>query len=118
MSLFFKRAYLRDSGLSEEELAAADLAVQRFARGVIDKSIPEAKREELLDMVSDKDSQGRREFRKSLTDDELRAFLAGITEAADEAGVPEEVPEINFADEFDEAVDMALGKFAEMPSQE
>lgn len=112
VSLFVKRVYIRDSGLDEEEKAAADTAIQRFARGVIDNSIPEAKREAVLDMISTKKPDGNREFKQKLTDEELRDFLKAVTEAADEAGVPIEVPEINFADEFDKAIDEALGEVA------
>lgn len=110
VSLFVKRVYIRDSGLDDEEKVAADTAIQRFSRGVIDGSIPEAKREAVLDMISTKDHQGNRQFEQELTDDELRAFLKAVTETADEAGVPAEVPEINFADEFDKAIDEALGE--------
>jgi len=111
VSLFVKRVYIRDSGLDEEEKAAADIAIQRFSRGVIDGSIPEAKREAVLDMISTKDVNGNRQFEQELTDEELRDFLQTVTETADEAGVPAEVPEINFADEFDKAIDEALDEF-------
>lgn len=110
VSLFVKRVYIRDSGLDEEEKAAADIAIQRFSRGVIDGTIPEAKREAVLDMISTKKPDGNREFKQKLTDDELRDFLKAVTETADEAGVPAEVPEVNFADEFDKAIDDALGE--------
>ncbi len=111
VSLFVKRVYIRDSGLDEEEKAAAHIAIQRFSRGVIDRSIPDAKREAVLDMISTKDINGNRQFQQKLTDDELRAFIKAVTETADEAGVPPEVPEINFADEFDKAIDEALDEF-------
>jgi hypothetical protein len=113
VSLFVKRVYIRDSGLDSEEKAAADIAIQRFSRGVIDGSIPEAKREAVLDMISTKRPDGNREFKQKLTDDELRDFLKAVTETADEAGVAAEVPEINFADEFDKAIDEALGEALE-----
>jgi hypothetical protein len=115
VSLFVKRVYIRDSGLDEEEKAAADIAIQRFSRGVIDRSIPDAKREAVLDMISTKDVNGNRQFQQKLTDDELRAFIKAVTETADEAGVPTEVPEINFADEFDKAIDEALDEFGGVP---
>lgn len=118
VSLFVKRVYIRDSGLTEEEKAAADTAIQRFARGVIDNSIPETKREAVLDMISTRKPDGNREFKQKLTDDELRAFLKAVTETADEAGVPTEVPEINFADEFDKAIDEALDEFGDPPSDD
>lgn len=110
VSLFVKRVYIRDSGLDEAEKEAAHVAIQRFARGVIDESIPKAKREAVLDMISTKDAKGNRQFKEKLTDAELRAFIEAVSKAADEAGVPTEVPEINFADEFDKAIDEALGQ--------
>jgi hypothetical protein len=118
VSLFVKRVYIRDSGLDEEEKAAADIAIQRFSRGVIDNSIPEAKREAVLDMISTRKPDGNREFKQKLTDDELRTFLKAVTETADEAGVPAEVPEINFADEFDKAIDEALDEFGGPPGDD
>lgn len=111
MSLFFKRTYLKSSGLSDEEKEAAEVAIQRFARGVIDKSIPKQTSEAALDIISTSDADGNREFKEQLSDDELRAFLAAISTAADDAGIPATVPEFNFADEFDKAVDEALGNF-------
>ena len=60
-------------------------------------------------------AQGQREFKQKLTDDEVRAFVDAAKQAADDAGVAEEVPEINFADEFDKAIDEALGETA-MPA--
>ncbi len=109
MSLFFKRAYLKDSGLSEEEKQAAEVSIQRFARGVIDKSIPKETSDAALNIISHEDREGAREFKGKLSDDELRAFLAATTTAADEAGIAATVPEFNFADEFDKAVHEALG---------
>ncbi len=115
LALFVKRVYIRDSGLSDDEKAAAEVAIHRFARGVIDESIPEAEREAVLDTISSMDAQGQREFKQKLTDDEVKAFVDAAKQAADDAGVAEEVPEINFADEFDKAIDEALGETA-MPA--
>lgn len=110
VSLFVKRVYIRDSGLDDVEKEAAHLAIQRFSRGVIDESIPEAERESVLDRISTKDLNGNRQFKQKLTDAELRDFIEAVTKAADDAGVAAEVPEINFADEFDKAIDEALGQ--------
>lgn len=109
LALVVKRAYIRQSGLNEDEKAAADASIQRFVRGVIDEAIPEPKQQAVLDLISKSDGEGGREFQDKLTDDELRAFVEAAAKAADEAGVPDDVPEINFADEFDKVVDEALG---------
>lgn len=117
LALVVKRAYIRDSGLSDEEKAAAEVAIHRFARGVIDESIPEPTRESVLDLISTADAQGNRQFKQTLTDDEVRAFVDAAKQAADDAGVAEEVPEVNFADEFDKAIDEALGLAGEQALQ-
>lgn len=107
-SLFFKRAYLQNSGLSEDERKAGETTIQRFARGIIEQSIPKESTEAALDLISDSDSEGRREFRQKLTDEDLRAFLAAAQQAADDAEVADEVPEINYADEFEKAISEAM----------
>lgn len=109
LALVVKRAYVRDSGLSDDEKARAETAIHRFARGCIDKSIPESTSDSVLDLISTKDPGGNRQFKQTLTDDELREFIAAAKQAADDASVAEEVPEVNFADEFDTAIDEALG---------
>ena len=108
-ALVVERQYLDDSGLDADEKEDARREIQRFAYGSLDESISPDTVSAVLDTISERESpEGPRTFRQSLTDDELRDFVVAATEAADEAGVPAEVPEINFADEFDKAVDEAL----------
>lgn len=107
-SLFFKRVYLQKSGLSDEEKEAGETTIQRFARGIIDQSIPKGTINEVLDLISDSDGKGSREFRQKLTDEDLRAFLSAARQAADDAEVSAEVPEINYADEFEKAINDAM----------
>ena len=107
--LVVERQYLDDSGLDAVEKEAARGAIQRFAHGSLDESIPPETVSEVLDTISESGGpEGQRKFRQFLTDDELRDFVTAATEAADKAGVPAEVPDVNFADEFDKAVDAAL----------
>lgn len=70
--------------------------------------IPEATIDSVLDHVSVKKPDNQREFKETLTDEEIRAFIEAATKASDDAEVPAEVPTINFADEFDRAVNEAL----------
>ena len=108
-ALVVERQYLDQSGLDTDEKEAARREIQRFAYGSLDESIPPDTVNAVLDTIRDRESpEGQRTFRQTLTDDELRGFVVAATEAADAAGVPTEVPEINFADEFDKAVDEAL----------
>ena len=106
---FFERVHLDPSGLDEAEKEAARTTIRRFARGAIDESIPREHTNAVLDTISQVQGPNQqRVFRESLSDDEVRAFVAAAGEAADDAGVPEDIPEINFADEWDNAIDKAL----------
>ena len=113
MALVVDRAYLDESGFDDEEKAAARVTVQRFTHGTIRGMIPEAEVETVLDTISTKKKGGERNFRHPVTDEELRTFIAAAKQAADDANVPEEVPKVNFADEFNKAIDEALGKLSE-----
>ncbi len=110
MALVVDRAYLEESGFDDEEKATARVTVQRFTHGTIREMIPQAEVETVLDAISTKNNNGERTFRHPVTDEELRTFIAAAKQAADDANVPEEVPKVNFADEFDKAIDEALGK--------
>ena len=118
-ALLVQRTYLDKSGLTEAEKEAARLSIRRFARGTIEQSIPEERSNEVLDLISTKDSQDNsRQFEETLTDAQLRLFIAEAKKAADEAEVAAEIPEINFADEFDKAVDEALADLPDGDSEE
>ena len=70
--------------------------------------IPEVVVNSVLDEISTEDGGGR-EFQHPVTDEQLRAFISAAKTACDVAEVPEVVAEVNFADEFDKAVDESLG---------
>lgn len=108
MVLVVERAYLDESGFDDEEKAAAGITIQRFTHGTVRKMIPQAKVESVLDTISDKNNKGERKFRHPISDEELRRFIEAAKQAADDANVPKEVPKVNFADEFDKAIDEAL----------
>lgn len=71
--------------------------------------IPQQELDTVLDTISEKkNNRDEREFKHPISDEELREFITKAKQAADDANVPEEVPEVNFADEFDKAIDEAL----------
>lgn len=110
MAQIVERAYLDASGLDDEEKAAARLTIRRFTHGAVREMIPEDAMNSVLDFISTRNANNERQFKDKLTDEELRAFLEAAKAAADDASVPDDVPAINFADEFDKAVDAALEK--------
>lgn len=108
-ALVVDRAYLDKSGFDDVEKEEARLAIRRFVRGTIDNSIPEERSNAVLDTISSTDPDTEeREFHETLTDEQLRIFITEARKAADEAEIPGDIPEINFADEFDKAIDKAL----------
>ena len=110
-ALVAERVYLDKSGLEDPEKAAGKLSIRRFTRGSLDESISPKRCSEVLDIISTWNAESRnREFLENLTDTQLRQFIAEAKRAADDAGIAETIAEINFADEFDRAVETALNK--------
>jgi len=103
-----ERQYFAKSGLSEQEKTEGRQTLQRFIRGSIDGKIPEAGIDAAMVHVADRDSGGQWKVRKTLTDDELRAFLAEAKKQADAAEIPEQPAEIDPSDEIKKIVDQAL----------
>lgn len=116
MALATERAYLDKSGLDDAEKEVARISIRRFTHGAMRENIPQEEVNSVLDTISTIDAEGTRQFRSPVSDDELRAFIEAAKQAADKNEIPENVPEINFADEFDKAVDRALG--IELPDTE
>lgn len=103
-----RETYLKKSGLDEAEKEAGERSIQRVARGVINGEIPEAKVQELLDLIGTRDGQGNLQLKQQLTDEELRAFLAEAKRVADEAGVPDEEYKVDVVQEVRKIVDRIL----------
>jgi hypothetical protein len=100
--------YFAKSGLSEEEKTEGRQTVQRFFRGAIDKKINEAGIDAAMAHVADRDAHGKWKLRPTLTDEELRAFLAEAKKQADAAGVPDQPADIDPSEEIKKIIDEAL----------
>ncbi|MCA9150298.1 MAG: hypothetical protein KDA92_13400 [Planctomycetales bacterium] len=100
--------YLERSGLSEEERAAGELTLQRVARGAVEHSISSDQLKELLALVGNKKPDGTVEIKQSLTDEELRTFLAAAEELADQADVAYEPYQFDIVSECRKVVDKIL----------
>ncbi len=105
-----ERQYFAKSGLSAEEKSAGSQTLQRFIRGAIDKKIDKAGIDAAMVHVAERDSRGQWKLRQTLTDEELRAFLAEAKQQADAAGIPEQPTEIDPSDEIKKIVDEALAE--------
>ncbi len=100
--------HIARSGLSEEKKQEAALAVQRFARGMYEKKLPENAVDQIQAPVFTTDQDGDRVFKDTLTDEELTALAEELKAKADEAGVANEPFKIDFATEFHKAIERAL----------
>jgi hypothetical protein len=100
--------YFDASGLSDDEKAAGRITLQRFTLGALDERIPEAKRDEVLALIGDKDEGGNWRLRDRVSDEELRAFLTKAQAEADAAGIEPQPPMVDLSDELKRIVDQAL----------
>lgn len=109
--------YITPSDMTEEEKADARRALQRYSRGIYEKSIPSDDLEETIKpMIKLKGNQWEFKEPSEVTREDLDQFVANARKRADEAGVPDEPFEINIAAEFRKAIDRALGR-SEAPEE-
>lgn len=106
-----KGKYLEESELSDEEKAQAESVWRRFIQGLVDGRISQDQAKEVLNKISTAKGDGEREFDEEISDEKLRDFIDSCKGLADNAGIPENAPEVNLADEFDRLVDGILQKF-------
>lgn len=101
--------YLDGSGLSEDEKAAGSVTLERYARGVVDKKIDQESIDKVLVYIADKDANGQWQLRESVSDEDLRKFLAEAKQEADAAEIPEEVEPIDPSEELKKVIDAVIG---------
>lgn len=104
-----KEKYIKPSALTADEKSAGERSLERVARGVYEKKIPNSALEELTAPISTTDAQGKKTLKETLTKDELKAFLAAAKKKADDAGMPDEAFTVDIAAEIEKAIDKATG---------
>ena len=106
-----RQKYIEPSDMKPDEKAAADRAVQRFARGVYEKKITPAQNaiDDAIKPITTLKPDGRWELKAKPTRQELDQFIANVKAKADEAKIPDEPYDLNIALELKKAIDRALG---------
>ncbi|MGE0760147.1 MAG: hypothetical protein AB7F89_13030 [Pirellulaceae bacterium] len=105
-----KEKYINPSGLSAEEKQQAERTLQRLTRGVIEEKISKSELDIALDHISTDNGNGGREFNETLSDEQLRAFLAECQRLVEQAEIPDEEFQVDIGAELKKLVDQALGE--------
>ena len=119
------KAYIEPSELTDEEKTKAKRLTDRLGRGIYDKRItyeeldgalkPLSKAGKTIRITSD--SEGRTTSvqidmkpPEQVTADELRQFMANAESLLEQKAIPDEPFEIDVVDEFDKAIEAAVGR--------
>lgn len=115
---FAKEKYIDRSDMTAEEKAAANRSLQRFARGVHEKKITPADEQvtDALKPIARLKPGNQWELKDNPTRQELDQFVANCKAKADEAQVPDEPFDLNFASELKKAINQALGRTPAPPA--
>lgn len=103
-----EKKYFDDSGLSNEEKQTGRMTLRRCVRGIFDADLSQEDIDAVLGTIGTKQPDGEWELKETLTDEELRTFLAEAKSRADAAGIPETVEEVDPSDEIKRIIDAVL----------
>lgn len=105
-----EKQYLDKSGLTPEEKTDARKQLQRLIRGGMDKKISQSDIETLMQPLQQTGPNGEKQMKPTLTDAEIKTFIAGAKKLADDAMVPDEEFQVDIGDEVKRIVDAGLAK--------
>jgi len=106
--MFVEQVYIAPSGLSDEEKEGANRTLQRFARGLYEKSYPMEALDDVLAPIQETDAGGHKQFKDKPTNEDLGKLLELAKQKADDADVPDEPFEVDVASEIEDAIDEVL----------
>jgi len=100
------------TGLDSDEKAAANLNLNRLARGISSGQIGWEMIDEILAPISDPVADGNQRLRNpaEVSDGDIRQVLAAVRQTVDEAEIPPEKIEVDISDEFKKSVETVLGR--------
>tara|TARA_R110002111_G_scaffold118695_3_gene181367 strand:- start:158 stop:820 length:663 start_codon:yes stop_codon:yes gene_type:complete len=97
------------SNLSADQKAAGQQAMNRVATGLLDGQISTSEVQTAIAPILDQSASGDWQFKQNPTAEELQQVLENANDLADQAGIAQDVPEIDFGQRVSEAFDEALG---------
>lgn len=102
------KQYFEKSGLSAEEKAEGRIAMQRFARGMIDEKIAQAGIDAVMAHVAIRQPNNQWKMKTQVTDADLRAAITEAKAQADKAGIPEVPEAVDPSDEIKKIIDQVM----------
>lgn len=108
----FEASYVAISSLSDGEKNEATLALNRFAQGLTNGLIGWEEIEDIIAPISETDAEGKQTLKDpgSVTDGEILEALAAVKRAADNAGIAEELVEVDISESFRTTIEEALAR--------
>ena len=108
----FEASYVIPSTLSDEEKIEANLTLNRFAQGLSGGTISWEEAHEVSEPLTEIDAEGKQTLKEpgEITEDEIRQMLVAAKQASDTAGIPGAKIEIDISDEFQKAIEEAIGR--------
>lgn len=102
------KQYFEKSGLSAEEKAEGRIAMQRFARGMIDEKIAQAGIDAVMAHVATREPNNQWKMKPQVTDADLRAAITEAKDQADKAGIAETPEAVDPSDEIKKIIDESM----------
>jgi len=104
------KKYISASTLSDADKADARLTMQRYMRGLVEKTLTVQDFDTAAALITATDANGKTTPKATLTDAELTAFVAKLKAKADEAKISVEPYKFDFATQIDKVITEALAK--------
>ncbi|MBI4578230.1 MAG: hypothetical protein HY718_00915 [Planctomycetes bacterium] len=96
----------------DDERRQTMLSFDRFERGIVENTIPSSKVSEVMALVHDPDQHHGPASQPAITEAQLKPFIDAMRVAVEEAKIPAEPFQADFAGEIDKAVSAVLGPSA------
>lgn len=101
--------YLETAQVPEAEQKTAELNLQRFIRGVVEEKIKDDQLQPVLDIAVSTQPGKEYEIQK-LNDAQGKELLELLAKIADEAAIPNEPYQVDYAAEFKKLIDRGMGR--------
>jgi len=108
MVYFAEQQYLVPARLDQAEHRRASRNLERLARGIFERKIPQERIEHIVSPIMDTKYDGTEKLKERLTDHELRALLERVAVEVDQAKIPDEPFEVEIVAELRMAIDQSL----------